>query len=100
MPMILLVYKESYFNTDDLDYYLHGVYVIRKHILTLMILIIIFLVFMFLYYRILKTYWIALKFLQEFPDAVFLAIDVESLLGEAEVSSLETRVPVRKGRNF
>jgi hypothetical protein len=32
--------------------------------------------------------------------AVFLAVDVESLLGEAEVSPLETRVPVRKGRNF
>jgi hypothetical protein len=25
---------------------------------------------------------------------------VESLLGEVEVSSLETRVPVRKGHNF
>jgi hypothetical protein len=25
---------------------------------------------------------------------------VESLLGEAEVSTLETRVPVRKGHNF
>jgi hypothetical protein len=25
---------------------------------------------------------------------------VESLLGEAEVSALETTVPVRKGRNF
>jgi len=25
---------------------------------------------------------------------------VESLLGKAEVSSLETRVPVRKGHNF
>jgi hypothetical protein len=25
---------------------------------------------------------------------------VESLLGEAKVSSLETRVPVRKGHNF
>jgi len=44
--------------------------------------------------------WIALTFLQEFPDAVFLALDVESLLGEAEVSALETRVPVSKGRNF
>jgi len=31
---------------------------------------------------------------------VFLAEDVESLLGEAEVSALETSVPVRKGRNF
>jgi len=26
--------------------------------------------------------------LQEFPDAVFLPVDVESLLGEAEVSAL------------
>jgi hypothetical protein len=33
-------------------------------------------------------------------DAVFLAVDVESLLGEAEVSALESSVPVRKGRNF
>jgi len=31
---------------------------------------------------------------------MFLAEDVESLLGEAEVSALETSVPVRKGRNF
>jgi hypothetical protein len=30
----------------------------------------------------------ALKFLQEFLEAVFLIIDMESLLGEAEVSSL------------
>jgi len=44
--------------------------------------------------------WIALKFLKEFPDAVFLAVDVESLLGEGEVSALEANVPVRKGRNF
>jgi len=44
--------------------------------------------------------WIALKFLQEFADAVFLVVDVESLLGGAEVSALETRVPVRRCRNF
>jgi hypothetical protein len=36
----------------------------------------------------------ALKFLQDFPEAVFLGVIVESLLGEVEVSSLETRVPV------
>jgi hypothetical protein len=30
----------------------------------------------------------------------FLGVDLESLLGEAEVSSLETRIPVRKGHNF
>jgi hypothetical protein len=45
-------------------------------------------------------YWSFLNFLQDFPDVVFLAVDVESLLGEAEVSALETSVPVRKGRNF
>jgi hypothetical protein len=43
---------------------------------------------------------ITLKILDEFPDAVFLGVDVESPLGEEEVSSLETRVPVRKGHNF
>ena len=36
--------------------------------------------------------WISLKLLQEFPDAVFLGVDVESLLGEEEVSSLDTSV--------
>jgi len=41
-----------------------------------------------------------LNFLQDFSNAVFLTVDVESLLGEAEVSALETSVPVRKGRNF
>ena len=43
---------------------------------------------------------ISLKFSQEFSDAVFLEQDVESLLGEVEGSSLQTRVPVRKGNNF
>jgi len=32
--------------------------------------------------------WISLKVLQEFPDSVFLGVDVEPLLGDAEVSSL------------
>jgi len=41
----------------------------------------------------------ALKFLHEFPDAVFLGVDVESILVEVEVSALKTRVPVRKGHN-
>jgi hypothetical protein len=35
-----------------------------------------------------------------FPDTVFLGVEVESLLGEAKVSSLQTSVPVRKGQNF
>jgi len=33
--------------------------------------------------------WIALKAVQEFPDAVFLGVDVESPLGQVEVASLE-----------
>ena len=40
------------------------------------------------------------KIIEEFQDVVFLGVDVESLLGEAEVSSLQTRVPFRKGHNF
>jgi len=44
--------------------------------------------------------WIALKIVQEFPDAVFLAVDLESLLADAEVSSPETGVRVRKGHKF
>jgi len=40
------------------------------------------------------------KIIEEFQDAVFLGLDVESLLGEAEVSSLQTRRPFRKGHNF
>jgi len=44
--------------------------------------------------------WMSLKFLQEFPDDVFLGVDVESLLDDAEVSLLQTRVRVRKGHNF
>jgi len=34
------------------------------------------------------------KIIEEFLDAVFLGVDVESLLGEAKVSSLQTRVQV------
>jgi hypothetical protein len=30
----------------------------------------------------------------------YSVVDVESLIGGAEVSSLENRVPVRKGHNF
>jgi len=40
------------------------------------------------------------KIIEEFQDAVLLGVDVESLLGEAEVSSLQSRVPIRKGHNF
>jgi len=40
------------------------------------------------------------KFYRSFADAVFLEEDVVSLLGDAEVSSPATRVPVRNGHNF
>ena len=43
---------------------------------------------------------ITLKILDEFPDAVFLGVDVESLLGEGEVSSFETSIPVQQGIRF
>jgi len=36
----------------------------------------------------------ALKSVQEFRDAVFLGVDVESPLGHVEVASLEIRVRV------
>jgi hypothetical protein len=37
---------------------------------------------------------------EEFSDAGFHGLDVESQLGEAEVSSIQTRVTNRKGNNF
>jgi hypothetical protein len=43
---------------------------------------------------------ITLRIIEELQDVSFLGVDVESLVGEAEVSSLQTRVPVRKGHNF
>jgi len=43
---------------------------------------------------------IALKSLQEFPDAVFLGLDVESPLDQVDVASLEISVRVLKGHNF
>jgi hypothetical protein len=36
----------------------------------------------------------SLKSLQEFPDAVFLGVDVESSLGQEEVASLEISLRV------
>jgi len=38
--------------------------------------------------------WIALKSLKEFPDAVFLGVDVESPLVQLEVASLEISLRV------
>jgi len=36
----------------------------------------------------------------EFPDAVFLGVDVESPLGQVEVASLEISLRVSEGHNF
>ena len=44
--------------------------------------------------------WITLKIIEEFSDAGFHGVDVESLLVEAEVLSFQTIVTVRKGHNF
>jgi hypothetical protein len=41
-----------------------------------------------------------LKILQEFPDAVYLGVDVESLLGDEEVLSLETGVRFQRAITF
>jgi hypothetical protein len=38
--------------------------------------------------------WISLKSLQEFPDAVFLGVEVESPLGQVEVASVEISLRV------
>jgi hypothetical protein len=42
----------------------------------------------------LTDHWIAFKYLQEFPDAFFLGVDVESPLGQVDVASLEISVRV------
>jgi hypothetical protein len=40
------------------------------------------------------------KFYRSFADAVFLEVEVESLLDDAEVSSPATRLPVRTATTF
>jgi len=38
-------------------------------------------------YNLLSDRWIAIKLFLEFPDAVYHAVDEESILGDDEVSS-------------
>jgi hypothetical protein len=38
--------------------------------------------------------------LQEFPESLFHGADVETILGDDEVSSRQARVTVRKGHNY
>jgi len=40
------------------------------------------------------------KFLQEFPETIFLIITMESLLVEEDVLSCQTRIIAEKGHNF
>jgi len=44
--------------------------------------------------------WIAIKFLLEFPDALFHGVNEESILGDDEVWSSQPRWTVRKCHNF
>jgi hypothetical protein len=41
-----------------------------------------------------------MKILYEFLDVLFHIVDVESILGEEEVWSLQARVTVQTGHNF
>jgi len=43
---------------------------------------------------------IAIKFLLEFPDAIFHGVDEESILGDDEVWSSQAGWTVRKGHNI
>jgi hypothetical protein len=44
--------------------------------------------------------WITLEFLQQFLEAIFLVVTMESLLYEAKVRSRQTRLTAQKGYNF
>jgi hypothetical protein len=44
--------------------------------------------------------WIAIKFLQEFRDELFHALDEEPILGDDEVWSSQARWTVRKAITF
>ena len=51
-------------------------------------------------HNVLSDCWIAIKILPEFPEALLHIVDVESILGEEDVWSRQTRVTVRKGNNY
>jgi len=44
--------------------------------------------------------WIAMKVLQQFPEAVFIVLPMESLLVEEDVFSRQSRITAEKGHNF
>jgi len=47
-----------------------------------------------------SDHWIAIKLLQEFPDALFHGVDEESILDDDEVWSSHAGWTVRKGITF
>jgi len=51
-------------------------------------------------HNFLSDHWITLKFLQEFPESVFLLVAMESLLGDEKGLVGQTRVSAQKGHNF
>jgi len=51
-------------------------------------------------HKFLSDSWIALKYLEEFIEVVFLGVALESILGDREVWSGETRVTAQKAQNF
>jgi hypothetical protein len=51
-------------------------------------------------HNFLSDRWIALKYLQLFPEAHFLGLPVESLVVEEEVLSRQTGITAEKLHNF
>jgi len=49
---------------------------------------------------LLSDRWIAIKLLLEFPDAVYHAVDEESILGDDDVWSCQASVTIRNSYNF
>jgi len=49
---------------------------------------------------LLSDRWIAIKLLLEFPDAVYHAVDEESILGDDDVWSCQASVTVRNSHNI
>jgi len=51
-------------------------------------------------HNVLSDRWIALKYLIELSEVVFLGVAMESLLTKQEVQSCLTRITAKKGHNF
>jgi hypothetical protein len=47
-----------------------------------------------------SDHWIVFKFIQKFPEAIFLVVAKESLLGYEQVSSCQTSLTTQKHLNF